>query len=200
MNPVEIAAGINLNDNSSPSPQTDAAIPTVIPAAIPAAEPVERGRFVLHLHNRDDDSAGGNHSADGCDDDDDGAPDSPVSPKSFDSDEIFEDVPRVGERTSDRDLESLLGPLPSRRPCNATPSTLETDRHGNDDGGDPRRRGPRKSTCPCCPNALRRGPCHALAAVMGKDGSAPSTRVGNMIVVLPKCFNRAGFGIIGPHW
>ncbi|KAL3782445.1 hypothetical protein ACHAW5_000167 [Stephanodiscus triporus] len=187
-----------LIDDSSPSPQTDAAIPTVIPAAIPTAEPVERGRFVLHVHNRDEDSLDGNRSASG--DDDDGAPNSPASPKSFDSDEIFEDVLQVEEQTSDRDLESLFGPLPSRRSCNTTPSSLETDRHGNDDEGDPRRKKQKKFTCPCCPNALRRGPCHALAAVMRKDGSAPSTGVGNMIVVFPKCFNSMGFGIVGPHW
>jgi hypothetical protein len=91
----------------------------------------------------------------------------------------------------------LLGPLPSRRSCNTTPSSLETDRRDNDDEEDPRRRKQKKFICPCCPNALRRG---QFAAVMGKDGSAPTTRVGNMIVVFPKCFNSMGFGIVGPHW
>ncbi|KAL7551695.1 hypothetical protein ACHAWF_015269 [Thalassiosira exigua] len=190
---------------AAPSLRHDEAIPAAT-AAIPAAEsaePVERGRFVQHLHNRDDDSASEDDSGGGAVHDDIGRNRSrvpPDSPRSFDSNEIFEDVEQAEEQISDQDLERLLGPLPTSRRnattggSNANSRSLEIDDSGRDDV---RRKRSHKTICPCCPNAVRRGPCHMLAALMGGDGSSPS--LGNMIVLFPRCYPY-GFGIVGPHW
>ena len=228
---AEIMSANNDIMNPHASPQTDVAIPAAIPAAVPAAEPVERARFVLHLHDRDPDDDDDDDNNDGIRDDDDGGggatDDCPASPRSFDSSEIFEDV--LGEEGDDRrrtsddlDLEGLLCPPPHRQPPPPTTRRpfpiggLETEdrRLGDDDGddgddGDGRRKGRKRSSCPCRTNAVRRGPCRrALAAAFAgnADGSPPpatttEARVGNMIVVFPGCFDDGwGLGIIGPHW
>lgn len=174
-------------------------------AAVPAATPVERGRFVLHLHDRDEDSDDDDASKEeedavgGGDDDDDGSA-SADSPKSFDTDEVFDDVEQQeGEPIidADSDLERLLGPLPRRASGGENVQSLEVESDGSD--GSRRKRAKRPGLCPCCPKAVRRGPCRLLASVTGGDG-LPQIRVGNMIMVFPKCFQKKGFGIIGPHW
>lgn len=82
-----------------------------------------------------------------------------ISPKSFNSNEIFDDVDMecggAEERISDHDLDRLLGPLPLRR-----------------------------GLCPCCPQVVQRGPWQCIAAATGRDGSVSNTRVGNMIVIV----------------
>lgn len=211
MKSPELAAGSSSSPHNEefPSPQSDEAIPAA--AAIPAAEPVERGRFVLHLHNRDDDGedsgVDGNVSVNNDDNNNSSngstAITAPDSPKSFNSDEIFEDVECGEEQISDADLERLLGPPPLLRRTSgendAIPHSLETDCN-DDDSDDTRRKRPKKALCSCCPNVVRRGPCRMLLTMTGRDGSVPTTRVGNMIVVFPKCFQNMGFGIMGPHW
>ena len=172
----------------------------VINAAVPAAQPVEKGRFVLDLHNRDEDS----ESVSTANTNSIAAPD---SPKSFNSDEIFEDVDvEYGEegKISDHDLDRLLGPLPLRRTSNPPHNSLETDCNDEDssrDSSTTRRKRSNKGSCPCCPRAVQRGPWQFLATVTGRDASVPTTtRVGNMIVLNNKCFHNMGFGIVGPHW
>ena len=105
----------------------------VINAAVPAAQPVEKGRFVLDLHNRDDDSIADETTANT------NSIAEPDSPKSFNSDEIFEDVDfEYGEegKISDHDLDRLLGPLPSRRTSNPPQNSLETDCNDDDSSHD----------------------------------------------------------------
>ena len=183
-----------------------------VPSAVPAAESVD-----MH-HNRNNNG----------EEEEEGsvvfvemkkkisAPSPPSSPKSFNSDEIFEDIDveygdeGSSERISDHDLDRLLGPLPTqnnRRSGNSnTHSSLETDICNNDNGSDNDSRNRRrkigskkiKGLCPCCPQSIRQGPCHLLASVIGRDGPVPI--VGHMIVVLPKCYYSWGFGIMGPHW
>ena len=172
-----------------------------LPSAVPAAESVD-----MH-HNRNNN---------GEEEEEESAPSPPSSPKSFNSDEIFEDIDveygdeGSSERISDHDLDRLLGPLPTqnnRRSGNSnTHSSLETDICNNDNGSDNDSRNRRrkigskkiKGLCPCCPQSIRQGPCHLLASVIGRDGPVPI--VGHMIVVLPKCYYSWGFGIMGPHW
>ena len=173
----------------------------VINAAVPAAQPVEKGRFVLDLHNRDDDSIADETTANT------NSLAAPDSPKSFNSDEIFEDVDvEYGEegKISDHDLDRLLGPLPLRRTSNPPQNSLETDCNDEDsshDSSTTRRKRSNKGSCPCCPRAVQRGPWQFLATVTGRDSSVPTTtRVGNMIVLNNKCFHNMGFGIVGPHW
>ncbi|KAL7524914.1 hypothetical protein ACHAXR_000776, partial [Thalassiosira sp. AJA248-18] len=210
---IEIAAGGSSSDNDSPSSQSDEAIPAAVPAAIDAT-PVERGRFVLDVHNRDEDSVSAeNEHINDADNDDkndnsNAADDAPDSPKSFNSDDIFEDVEQGEEQISDHDLERLLGPLPLKRTGknmlgenNSIPhSVLEMDGNDDDTSDESRRKRPKKGVCPCCPSVVRRGPWQMLAAMIGWDGSVPSTPVGNMIVVFPSCYYNRGFGIMGPHW
>lgn len=87
-----------------------------MPAAIDAT-PVERGRFVLDVHNHDEDSVSAknediNHADNGDKNNNiNAADDAPDSPKSFNSD----DVEQGEEQISDHDLERLLGPLPLKR-------------------------------------------------------------------------------------
>ncbi|KAL9184656.1 hypothetical protein ACHAXT_012626 [Thalassiosira profunda] len=176
-------ASLESSAEGAPSPPSDGAIPAAVPAAREVAEPVERGRLVVD--RRDEDSVdSGRHS-----------------PKSFNSDELFEDVEDVEEQISDHDLDRLLGPVPLRRTKHMggdrNAFSLEMDSIGNEDA---RRRRPKQVFCPCCPAAIRRGPCQLMMAATGHDGSAPSPRVGNMIVVFPRCFHKMGFGIMGPHW
>ena len=112
-----------------------------------------------------------------------------ISPKSFNSDEIFDDVDMEcggeEERISDHDLDRLLGPLPLRRASGAIDNnmnSLETESASSD-----RRKKRSKGLCPCCPQVVQRGPWQCIAAVTGRDGSVPTTRVGNMIVIVSIC-------------
>jgi len=210
MKSTEMSTGNSPLNNESSAPQSD----TAIPAAVPAAVPVERGRFVLQLHNldedsdddvaseNDDDGDNNNDNNDGNDNNNNST--APDSPKSFNSEEIFEDVEQGKEQVSDRDLERLLGPLPLRRVSNNASgdnnknmNSLEVDNNASDDS---RWKRSKKAFCPCCPGAVRRGPWQMIMAMTGHDGSTPGTRVGNMIVVFPRCFYNQGFGIMGPHW
>ena len=108
-----------------------------------------------------------------------------ISPKSFNSDEIFDDVDMEcggEERISDHDLDRLLGPLPLRRAS----GTIDTNRHSleTESASSDRRKKRSKGPCPCCPQVVQRGPWQCIAAVTGRDGSVPTTRVGNMIVIV----------------
>jgi len=193
---------------------------------------VERGRFVLHLHDRDEDtddeaeddnssiaSVGINDAIENGNNTNDKSNDAPDSPKSFNSDEIFDDVEQddTNNIIPDQDLERLLGPIPSRRSSNHsdekhnnninnnntnTKSSLEVDSIDSSEGSSRRhKKTNRKGLCPCCPNVVRRGPWQCLAAIVGGGNeNVPSMRVGNMIMVLPSCVSRWGFGIMGPHW
>jgi len=260
MNSLEIAApgssSSNLTDeeDSPPSSQQQkqqqqhhqsTTADESINAAVPAAEPVERGRFVLHLHNRDDPdddssvtSENNDSPSDDYDDNDSGnsstnsnnntmkggtsssskkSPlEAPDSPKSFNSEDIFEDVDcDIEGGTSDADIERLLGPLPRRgnsgekgnaakvgtaAASGKTRGILEMDSIGSDDSQRRKRSSPKRGICPCCPTAVRLGPWQWFAALRGSDGSVPNVRVGHMIVVFPKCFHAWGVGIMGPHW
>jgi len=80
--------------------------------------------------------------------------------KSFNSDEIFDDVDMEcggeGERISDHDLDRLLGHLPLRRASGAIDNnrrSLETESTSSD-----RRKKRSKGLCPCCPQVVQRGP------------------------------------------
>ena len=138
-----------------------------ITASVPAATPVEIAESVekedTMLKNNDEQS----------------------SPKSFNSDEIFDDVDMEcggEERISDHDLDRLLDPLPLRRASGAIDNnrrSLETESTSSD-----RRKKRSKGLCPCCPQVVQRGPWQCIAAVTGRDGSVPTTRVGNMIVIV----------------
>ena len=138
-----------------------------ITASVPAATPVEIAESVekedTMLKNNDERS----------------------SPKSFNSDEIFDDVDMEcggEERISDHDLDRLLDPLPLRRASGAIDNnrrSLETESTSSD-----RRKKRSKGLCPCCPQVIQRGPWQCIAAVTGRDGSVPTTRVGNMIVIV----------------
>lgn len=130
----------------------------------------------------------------------------PDSPKSFNSEDIFDDVvedeemPPVDDgRITDQDLDRLLGPLPSRRTVNNAstnkqhPSRLEVDNCSTDDdwSREKKNKNPSAPICPCCPNSIRRGPGPWLAS---------GTKVGNVFILSPRCYNQFGFGVIGPHW
>ena len=178
------------------SQRSDVVIPAAV-STVPAAEPVERGRFVLHLHNRDEDSVE-SENGDNIDDNKNIADNkSTTSAKSFNSDEIFEDVDveQGEEKITDHDLDRLLGPLPS---LHTRRGRLELDGSDSPEGKSHRRH--HKSFCPCCPSSVQRGPWQMVMTLMGNDGSIPPTRVGNMIVIFPRCFYRYGCGIMGPHW
>jgi len=205
MESIEVSPGSSdSNKEEAPSRQSEEVIPAA--AAIPAAEPVERGRFVLHLHNRDDDDdSDDGGSVENNDNNSNGSPSikTPDSPKSFNSDEIFEDVECGDEHTSDHDLERLLGPPPMRRANvdnEPIPNSLETDFNDDDSDDSTRSKRKKEALCSCCPSSVRRGPCRMLLSITGRDGSVPATSVGNMIIILPKFFHSMGFGIMGPHW
>lgn len=198
-------------DDDAPSAHPDGAIQA--PAAVPAATPVDRGRFVLHMHDRDDDDSDADSNGEGNNDKEPASgvaaeKSAPDSPKSFNSDEIFEDVEQVEVETTDQDLERLLGPLPRRINSgennseneNATAS-LEVD-DGSDESN--RRKRTKRGACHCCPSSARRGPCRFFAPMPGgddgDDSSAAVPRVGNMTILFPQCYRSFGFGIMGPHW
>jgi hypothetical protein len=145
----------------------------------------------------------------------DGRDDAPASPDSFNADELFENI-LIGDSNDDdntrstdqdQDLEKYL--LPSRRTVRTTLETSteddddddsSSDRNDNDNNDDVhnndqqrrmRRYRKKRNKCHCCPsNTIM--PC----------SSSNYSYVGNMIIVLPKCYNnsRLRFGIIGPHW
>lgn len=170
-----------------------------IPAAIPAAAPVERGRFVLDVRDRDDDDeddAEWNDRAAA-----DGAP--PPAPTSSLAEDTCESLEQMEERALERDWDRLLGPVPRRSNSGDGADAilnLEVDGGGEDAGAldrSHRRKRLRKGSCHCCPGAVRRGPWQLWAALRGGE-DAP--RHGNMIVLWPACFRARGFGIIGPHW
>ena len=142
---------------------------TAAGTAVPAATPVE-------IAERVEEDMDNNKSA------------RSVSPKSFNSDEVFDDVDMEcggEERISDHDLDRLLGPLPLRRASGAIDyynrCSLETESASSD------RREKRSKGLPCCPQVVQRGPWQCIAAITGRDGSVPATRVGNMIVIVSIC-------------
>ncbi|KAL3822518.1 hypothetical protein ACHAXA_001983 [Cyclostephanos tholiformis] len=207
---------------SSSSSRSDGS--AVIPSAVPAAEPVERGRFVLRLHNRiDEDHDDGVAVAEGRekyradaaaeddDDDDDVVLSPPDSQKSLVSDDIFEDVLVAldddVEDASDRDLESLMTTMdlspPSRRPPNGLemePSDHRHHRRGRlhrhirNEERDERKK---STSCPRCPNNVVGRTCRRSRSSTTK--TTTTARLGNMIVIFPQCHDALGFGIIGPH-
>lgn len=178
-----------------------------IAAAIPAAAPVERGRFVLDVSNRDDDDS---VDSENNDNENHGAADDvspPTSPISMRSDDAFEDVGQIENNAMENDWDRVLGPLPRRSSSGDNTDAilnlkkLEVD-NGSDDQSDNsnRRKRLKMGFCHCCPNIVRRGPWQMLAAMMGGSDSVPLPRMGNMVVLCPPCFRAVGFGIIGPHW
>ena len=205
------------NEPPSPPRQSDEAI-----SAVPAATPVEKGRFVLDLHNRDEDSDNDNASdndknSNNADNNKEEAQDdininnnnAPDSPKSFNSEELFEDI-ETGEQTNDADLELLLeGPLPLRRTTGGKLNNMELDSAEDDDPEESphhRNRKRSKGLCGCCPNVVRRSTlCHLVGLGSVTNNSIdnaiiPPVKVGNMIVINSDCYYSRGFGIMGPHW
>ena len=151
----------------------------------------------------------------------DGRDDAPASPDSFNADELFENI-LIGDSNdddntrsgiTDQDLENLLSEgslLPSRRTVRTTLETSTEDDdddddddnssdndnndnvHNNDQQSRMRRYRKKRNVCDCCSTAATRLSC----------SSSNYSYVGNMIIVLPKCYynSRLRFGIIGPHW
>ena len=145
----------------------------VLTSAVPTAVDVERGKFVLgSVQNADDD-----------DDDDGAAADQQL-------DEAFGDLEMPKETISDHDIDRLLGPLPQRR------KPLEVEHTGRRDSG--RQRKSNEKFCGCCPESVRRGPCQSLATLASSD--APKERVGNMLLLSQRCYDKHSCGIMGPHW
>lgn len=162
---------------------------TIIPSAVPAASAVEHPHGInpppLFLDDiRDEfDSAEDESIADKTDP----TQKSPDSPKSFNSEDIFEEEqlsPHDDYKVTDQDLDRLLGPLPSRRTAR---SNLEVDVGGGDscnsssnwNGETKNKKQSSRVLCPCCSTTIK---------------------VGNVFVLLPRCYNQFGFGVIGPHW
>jgi hypothetical protein len=193
----------------------------IIPSAVPAASAVEHGTIddIRDEYDsaEDDSFAAENPLSDILPQPDHDQPNTmkttlaPDSPKSFNSDDIFDDVDveladddNNNERITDQDLDRLLGPLPSRRGNNNTQqqqvgsSSLEVDdgnnsmNDNNDDWSREKknRKPPPLSFCPCCPGNIRRGPLLLPT----------TTKIGNVFILSPRCYNQYGFGIIGPHW
>ncbi|KAL7436427.1 hypothetical protein ACHAXM_005199 [Skeletonema potamos] len=182
-------------------------IPSAVPAAS-AASAVDRGNMRNeYVSAEDDNSTAAENLPDDVKLQPPKTPMSPDSPKSFNSEDIFDDVdddeeiPRAEEdRITDQDLDRLLGPLPSRRTVNTTasnnnhhPSSLEVDNCSNDDWSREKKTKKPSSDmiCPCCPSMIRRGFGPLFAT---------STKVGNVFILSPRCYNQFGFGVCGPHW
>jgi hypothetical protein len=127
----------------------------------------------------------------------------------FDINGIFESIqqpPLYQDTITDQDLDRLLGPLPRRN--NSTTSSngmihsleQEEDDELSNTSQQRRRHKRNNRICPWCPASVKRGPL-ALFAMTGVGGDAVTApKLGNMIVVLPQCYYRLGFGIMGPHW
>jgi hypothetical protein len=188
---------------------------SIIPSAVPAASAasaIDRGTLLGDIRNEydsaEDDST--TAAANFFPEQPQTIITAPESPKSFHSEDIFDDVnddeeliPHdddddvEGGRITDQDLDRLLGPLPSRRTVNTTgkPSSLEVDNNdcSNDDWSREKKAKKPSSAviCPCCPNSIRRGPGPLLAT---------STKVGNVFILSPWCYRQFGFGVCGPHW
>ncbi len=156
--------------------------------------PVPRSPFEVELN--------GNYAANDRDRDsfgkDTGNPEDPSSnDEGFDLDALIQpssSSKNDDDHILDEDLDRLLGPLPNLR--------HRSDLHDDFDGfyGSSRRTNGnrnKKEICPCCPRAVQRGPWQAWLACIG---SSSGWKVGNMIVVLPRCYERVGFGVVGPHW
>ena len=171
--------------------------------SIPSAVPAASAASAIDRDGTDhEDSA--NNFPDGATDD---------SPKSFNSEDIFDDILQDEEmpppviddgRITDQDLDSLLGPLPSRRAVNNNHnsstnnnhpiSSLEVDNGSTNDDDwsrEKKNKKPSAQICPCCPNSIRRGPGPWFTS---------GTKVGNVFILSPRCYNQFGFGVIGPHW
>lgn len=126
-----------------------------------------------------------------------GNSDDPSSDEEFDFDSLIQPSSSSkidDDHILDEDLDRLLGPLPNLR--------HRSDLHDDLDGfyGSSRRSNRNRNKneiCPCCPRAVQRGPWQAWLACVG---SSSGWKVGNMIVVLPRCYERVGFGVVGPHW
>ena len=111
-------------------------------------------------------------------------------------DNVFEDEEKQfyhEGRITDQDLDRLIGPLPSRRPVNNALETYPTSLEVEDDWSRKKKDlKPPSHFCVCCPSFGRR------------HGSEPmfttSTKLGNVFIWSPRCFNQFGFGVIGPHW
>ncbi|KAK1742897.1 DHHC family palmitoyltransferase [Skeletonema marinoi] len=176
-----------------------------------AASAIDRGTLTTDIRNEydsaEDDSTAANDFPDGTNPQKITTVQAPPdSPKSFNSEDIFDDVEDEEEmpshddgRITDQDLDRLLGPLPSRRTANNNASTnnhhtssLEVDNCSTDDWSrEKKNKKPSSPICPCCPNTIRRGPGPLFA---------PTTKVGNVFILSPRCYNQFGFGVIGPHW
>jgi hypothetical protein len=127
----------------------------------------------------------------------------------FDINGIFESIqqpPLYQETITDQDLDRLLGPLPRRNNTTTSANGMIHSLEQEEDDelstiSQQRRRHKRNNRiCPCCPASVKRGPL-ALFAMTGVGGDAVNApKLGNMIVVLPQCYYRLGFGIMGPHW
>ena len=184
--------------------ESNGSIPSAVPAAS-AASAVERGAHMVDIRNEydsaeDDSIAENNNFLEGSAE----KMKAPDSPKSFNSQDIFDDIEDEElsnlphkDRITDQDLDRLLGPLPSRRTVNnnnnnhPVSSSLEVDNYcsTNDDWSREKKnkKPPGATICPYCPNFIR-------------GGIAPTTKVGNVFILCPRCYNKFGFGVIGPHW
>jgi hypothetical protein len=185
------------SSSSSPPSQSedDAAVSAIVPSAIPAAEPVERGRFVLQLHNRIDDA------------DDSGADSTPDSPRSFDADDVFANVliddDNDDRRALDVDIERLMvGDAIVDAPSSSTHSRRV--RHGPPgggvDGGDLVSGGAMELEFEGSSDRHRRRGSRLTCCRAATTTTASTRRLGNMTIVFPICYDSIGIGIVGPHW
>ena len=181
---------------------SNGSIPSAVPAAS-AASAIDRGTHEYNSTIEVDDGAAANNFPEGSN-----QHHAPLgdSQKSFNSEDIFDDLvedeempPNDDGRITDQDLDRLIGPLPSRRTANNAStnnhsSSLEVDNSNcntDDWSREKKNKKPPAPICPCCPNVVRRGPGPLFA---------PTTKVGNVFILSPRCYNQFGFGVIGPHW
>ena len=181
---------------------SNGSIPSAVPAAS-AASAIDRGTHEYNSTIEVDDGAAANNFPEG--ENQQHAPPGD-SPKSFNSEDMFDDLeedeempPNDDGRITDQDLDRLIGTLPSRRTANNAStnnhsSSLEVDNSNcntDDWSREKKNKKPPAPICPCCPNVIRRGPGPLFA---------PTTKVGNVFILSPRCYNQFGFGVIGPHW
>jgi hypothetical protein len=123
----------------------------------------------------------------------------PDSPRSFDSNELFEDVldetnsnyGRGRDRITDDDLERLMG----------------NDYSDENELLDYRRQQSNNSARPStsiqqqqCYHRFWSWMCPSFCHASGRRQQRRKIQIGNMIILSPYCVTKFNFGIMGPHW